>query len=65
MPLGGRLQGCARGRVLFFIEYKSHDLSGLSRCIAVDWCAMTGCYLGIKSQGEHRLDQKAQPKWFG
>ena len=55
---------CAR-LCLFFIEHKSHDLAGSSRCIAVVWCGMTGFYLGIKSQREYRLDKKAQPNWFG
>jgi len=37
---GRTLHGCARDCVLFFTEHKSHDLSGSSRCIAVDWCGM-------------------------
>ena len=62
---GRTLHGCAWDCVLFFTEHKSHDLSGSSRCIAVDWCGMTGFYVGIKSQREYRLDKTAQPKWFG
>ena len=48
----------AYARLCFvFTEHKLHDLSGLSRCIALHWCGMTGFYLGIKSQREYRLDK--------